>query len=130
MSRPKRVVLLLMALAMIGVGIIHFANPEPFVRIVPPVLPAPLALVYFTGACEIAGGLGLLWSRTRWLAAMGLVVFYVAVFPANINMAVNHLQMDPVHPAPEWVAWARLPFQALFIGVAYWLSRGGVDAKS
>lgn len=123
MSLAKRITLYVAAVAMVIVGILHFSNPEPFVRIVPAALPAPLLLVYVSGVAEIAGGLGLLWSRTRRLAAWGLIALYIAVFPANINMAVNHLQLDPAHPAAGWIAWARLPFQVLFIAIAWWLGR-------
>ncbi len=119
----KPIVRLLCALAMSVVGILHFATPEPFVRIVPAVLPAPLLLVYFSGACEIAFGLGLLIAKLRGPAAWGLILLFVAVFPANINMAINHLQLDPANPMPQWVAWARLPFQFLFIAGAFWLRK-------
>ena len=104
-------------------SIMHFVNPDPFVRIVPAILPAALLLVYISGAGEILGGLGLLIPKVRLYAGWGLIALYIAVFPANINMAINHLQLDPAHPIPEWVLWARLPFQALFIGLAYWLRK-------
>ncbi len=119
----KTIVRFACAAAMVVVGSTHFTNPEPFVRIVPDVLPAPLMLVYLSGAFEILGGVGLLVPRVRSFSAWGLIALYVAVFPANLNMAFNHLQLDPAHPLPEWVAWARLPFQALFIGLAYWLRK-------
>ncbi len=119
----KTIVRFIAAAAMIGVGITHFTNPDPFVRIVPALLPAPLLLVYVSGVFEILGGLGLLIPRVRLYAAWGLIALYVAVFPANINMALNHIQLDPAHPIPEWAAWGRLPFQFLFIGAAYWLRK-------
>ena len=119
----KRIIRPLFAAAMVGVGILHFVQPEPFVRIVPSALPAPLLLVYVSGFFEILGGLGLLIPKVRLYAAWGLIALYVAVFPANINMAINHLQLDPANPMPEWIAWARLPFQALFIGLVYWLRK-------
>jgi uncharacterized membrane protein len=107
---------------MVAIGIAHFANPDPFVRIVPAILPAKLALVYVSGACEIAGGLGLLLPLTRRLAGLGLIALYVAVFPANINMAVNHIPISD-KPLASWIPWARLPFQILFIAIAWWVSR-------
>lgn len=120
---PKQAVKVVTALAMIGVGIMHFLRPEGFVKIVPSYLPAPLMLVYVSGAFEMAGGAGLLVKRTQRAAAWGLVALYVAVFPANINMAIHHIQMDELTPLPVWVMWARLPFQALFIAVAWWLAQ-------
>jgi len=108
---------------MVIVGVSHFANPGPFVRIVPSALPAPLVLVYLSGAAEVGLGLLLLWGRTQRLAAYGLIALFVAVFPANINMAINGIQLDPASPMPAWAAWARLPLQAVLIAWA-WAVRG------
>ncbi len=108
---------------MVGVGISHFTTPDPYVRIVPSALPSPLALVYISGAFEVLGGIGLLVPRTRKAAAWGLILLYIAVFPANINMAVNEIQMEPGGGIPVWTMWARLPFQLVFIAWAYWFTR-------
>jgi len=112
----------LLAFLMVGVGALHFVNPEPFVRIVPPPLPAH-AMVYLSGVFEILGGLGLLVPKTRKFAAWGLIALYLAVFPANLYMAWNGIQLDPANPMPTWGAWVRLPFQALFIAWAYWFTK-------
>ena len=85
----------------------HFAHPATYLRIMPPPLPHPLALVYGSGACEVLGGLGLLPARTRRLAGWGLLALLLAVFPANVYMAVAHAQLG----IPGWVAWGRLPLQ-------------------
>lgn len=115
----KRAVRAFAAFAMCAVGALHFIQPEPFVSIVPAALPAPLALVYLSGFFEILGGIGLMIPRVQKYAAYGLIALYVAVFPANINMAVNH-----IHPeVPAWAAWGRLPFQFLFIALAWWLRK-------
>ena len=119
----KPIIRLVSAAAMVGIGVLHFLNPEPFLRIMPAVLPAPLLLVYVSGVFEILGGLGLLIPKVRLLAAWGLIALFIAVFPANLNHALNQLQLDPADPMPSWIPWARLPFQALFIGVAYWLRK-------
>lgn len=107
---------------MVVVGVVHFVRPEGFVRIVPAFLPAPLALVLISGAAEILGGLGLLVPRTRRLAAWGLIALYIAVFPANVNMALHRIPLGEAPVSPVFL-WARLPFQALFIAWAYWMSR-------
>jgi uncharacterized membrane protein len=120
-SLIKRIVRVVAALAMVGIGIMHFVEPEPFVRIVPAALPSPLALVYISGVFEILLGVGLLPQRTRRLSAFGLVALYLAVFPANINMAIQQIQMNPDNPIPVWAMWARLPFQLVFILVALWV---------
>jgi uncharacterized membrane protein len=111
-----------LAIVMIAVGALHFLRPEPFVRIVPACLPAPLALVLVSGAFEMAGGVGLLLPWLRRAASYGLITLYLAVLPANINMAVNRISLDDV-PLPDWALWLRLPFQAVFIAWAYWVGR-------
>ena len=122
-ARPKRVARHVLSVAMMTVGVLHFVNPTPFVRIVPSALPAPLFLVYLSGAIEISLGLALALRRTRTMAAWGLVALFVAVFPANINMAVNHIALDPANPTAEWVAWVRLPLQLALIAWAWWVRK-------
>ena len=111
-----------LALTMISIGILHFARPKPFVRIVPKFLAAPLALVYISGFFEIAGGVGLLIPATRVAAAWGLVALYIAVFPANIYMLTHNISLNPKKPIPKWALWVRLPFQFVFIAWAYWFT--------
>jgi len=118
----KLVALWALAIVMIGVGVLHFARPKPFVRIVPKYLPAPLALVYISGFFEILGGVGLLVPMTRTWAAWGLIALYIAVFPANIYMLTDNVSLDPKKPIPRWALWLRLPFQLVFIAWAYWLT--------
>ena len=102
------------AIAIMVVGFAHFAFPTPFVKIVPEMLPAPLALVYISGFFEILGGVGLLVPRVSRAAALGLIALYIAVFPANINMAVNQIHLDGIPDNPLF-PWLRLPFQAVLI---------------
>jgi uncharacterized membrane protein len=82
-----------------------------------------LALVLISGAFEILGGIGLLVPRFRRAAGIGLVALYVAVFPANVNMALHHVSLDGVTTLSPVLLWARLPFQALFIALTLWVSR-------
>ena len=117
----KRILRVILALAMTGVGVMHFTSPEPFVRIVPAALPAPLMLVYASGIAEIAGGIGILIPTLRRAAGLGLIALYVAVFPANVNMALNHLPLGN-DSVPMWALWMRLPFQIDFIAWAYWVA--------
>jgi uncharacterized membrane protein len=123
MQKVKLGLKVVLAAAMVAVGIAHFVAPEGFVRIVPAFLPVPLILVYVSGFCEMAGGAGLLLPRTQRAAAWGLIALYVAVFPANINMAIHHIQMNDQTPMPVAMMWLRLPFQALFIAWAFWFTR-------
>ncbi len=111
-----------LASIMVGIGLLHFLAPGPFVRIVPASLPAPLVLVLVSGFFEVLGGLGLLVPRARRAAGFGLVLLYLAVFPANINMAL-HPEISAPYGLPVWSLWARLPLQAVFIAWALWVGR-------
>jgi uncharacterized membrane protein len=115
----------ILASVMIGVGILHFAVPGPFVRIVPSALPTPRALVLVSGFFEVLGGVGLLLERVRRAASLGLVLLYLAVFPANVNM-VLHPEISAPYGIPYWTLWARLPLQAVFIAWALWVGAGDV----
>jgi uncharacterized membrane protein len=119
-ERARKVVRVMVALAMIGVGIDHFVAPDFFVRIVPRILPAPLVLVWVSGFFEALGGVGLLIPRVRRAAGIGLVLLYISVFPANINMCIHPELGGSI---PLWALWLRLPFQLLFIALALWVSR-------
>lgn len=124
-SQPKRRVRILAALAMCAIGVAHFLNPDAFVKIVPKLAPDPLpyVAVLVSGFFEIAGGVGLLIPRLQKAAAYGLIALYIAVFPANINMAMNDIQPAGVH-VPALLLWLRLPFQLVFITIAWWLRHG------
>ena len=115
----KLVLRVLLAIFMIVAGTLHWVTPDPFVKIVPSFLPYSLALVYISGVFEILGGIGLLVPPVSQAAAWGLIVLFIAVFPANINMAVNQIQMDGI-PDSDLLRWGRLPFQAVLIAWAWW----------
>jgi uncharacterized membrane protein len=125
MTWSERLLIGALAVAMIAVGVLHFVSPDPFVRIVPAYLPEPLLLVQVSGFFEIAGGVGLLIPRTRVAAAWGLFALFIAVFPANLNMAMNHIQPVPDAPVSSFAAWARLPFQLVLLAWAWRIARGG-----
>ena len=108
-----------LAVIFVGAGVMHFVKPEPFEKIVPPALPQKKALVYASGLAEILGGLGLLFRRTRKAAGWGLVALLVAVFPANVYMAVSGRFASV---APQWALWARLPLQPLIMAWVWWAS--------
>jgi uncharacterized membrane protein len=112
----------LLALFMVAAGANHFVAASTYAAMVPVELPAPLMLVYISGIAEMLGGLGLLLPATRKLAAWGLVALYLAVFPANLNMAINHLPLGDSE-VPSWALWARLPLQGVLIAWAWWFTR-------
>ena len=79
-------------------------------------------MVYLSGVAEIAGGIGLLLPLVRRAAAWGLVVLLVAVFPANIYMALDRVQVTAT-PLPAWQLWARLPLQFVLIWWTLWCTK-------
>ena len=95
-------------------------NPDFYVAIMPPYLPAHLALVYLSGLFEILGGILVLVPRVRAVAGWGLVVLLLAIFPANIHMAVSPELFPDMSPVALYV---RLPLQVLLIAWAYWATR-------
>ncbi len=114
----------LLGVLFVAAGLNHFWKPEFYVRIMPPYLPWPHELVLISGVFEILGGIGLLIPRLTVPAAWGLIALLVAVFPANIHMALNpEVGADLFPNLPPAVWWARLPFQVLFIAWAYWFTR-------
>lgn len=121
-SSRKELLRGVLAVAIIIVGITHFIRPEQYARIVPPELPAPIALVYISGVFEILGGIGLLIPQVSVAAAWGLIALFIAVFPANINQAIHSIPIEgiPHHPL---LYWFRLPFQAVLISWAWWYTR-------
>jgi uncharacterized membrane protein len=101
---------LLLGAFFLAAGSLHFLKPRPYVAIVPDALPRKLDLVYASGVAEIAGGAGVIAGRRA--AGWWLIATLIAVFPANVNMAVN---ADRFRAVPEPLLWARLPVQGLLI---------------
>lgn len=95
-------------------GVMHFVIPRAYRRIMPPYVPAPKAMVYLSGVAEIVGGAGLMRERSRRPAGLWLVATLVAVFPANLHMALHPDEFSAV-PGGARTLWARLPFQGVFI---------------
>lgn len=123
-ARVKTALRWLLTIFMVGAGANHFVHPAPYLGMMPAEIPASwhALLVQISGIAEIAGGLGLILPRTRRLAAWGLIALFIAVFPANVNMAVNHLPLGTT-TLPAWALWARLPLQILLIAWAWWYAR-------
>lgn len=106
-----------MGLLFVAAGLNHFYNPEFYLKIMPPYLPWHYALVLVSGAAEALLGGALIVSRTSRYAAWGLILLLIAVFPANIYMAM-HPELFPDLPTAG--LYLRLPIQVLLILWAYW----------
>ncbi|MDF9746815.1 DoxX family protein [Natrinema salsiterrestre] len=130
LHRLERPLLYLMGPAYVVAGALHFVVPELYVQIVPPILPAALALVYLSGLAEMAVGVGLLIPRTRRRAAWATVALLVAIFPANVYMATHGVVIEgaPGGGDPsDLVRWGRLPLQGVLILWALWYTRPPTD---
>lgn len=104
----------LLAAFFIMAGTLHFVFPDSYVAVMPPSFPSPGLLVALSGACEIAGGLGVLWQPVRRAAGLGLVLLCIAVLPANWQMLVGAMAADK----PQWQLAAlvlRLPLQGVLV---------------
>ena len=123
MRRLKTVSLWLMAAFYVGAGINHFRAPEFYLPIMPPFLPWHSELVFLSGVAELIVGIGLLIPRTRVLAAWGAIALLIAVFPANIHMALADVPVGDPPRSSGALRWVRLPFQFLFIAWAWWHTR-------
>ncbi len=114
----------LLAIAFVLAGINHFLNPAFYLRMMPPVLPAPLFLIYLSGVFEIALGILLLLPKFTRFAAWGLIALLIAVFPANVYMASN----PQIFPEFSSIAiYARLPLQLVLIALMFWFTRKKLD---
>ena len=101
----------------ISAGLLHFTNTNWFLQIVPPYLPIKLELVYLSGLLEVILGIMLIVPFLRYYAGWGLILLLIAVYPANIYLAQTN---GPAMNTSAPLAWGRLPFQFIFIGIAYW----------
>jgi uncharacterized membrane protein len=115
---------LVLGIVYAAAGVAHLVSPGGFLKITPTWVPYPDAVVFLTGVAEIAGGLCLAFvPRLRWAAAIGLALYAVCVFPANINHALNNIAIGG-----EALTWRyhgpRLAFQPVIVWLALWT--GGV----
>jgi len=110
----------LLALFFVVASANHFRTPEIYLGMMPPWLPAPGLMNTISGAAEIFGGIGLLIAATRRAAGWGLIALLIAVFPANLHVALQgHMPGTGFSPLTLWL---RLPFQAIFIAAVWWVA--------
>lgn len=127
-SRRRAISRGVLAAFMVFMGVLHFVAIDLFVQIVPPFLPAPRALVWLSAVFDVLLGAGLLVRASRRWSSFGLAALFVAIFPANIYMAVANVDIVGL---PSWfphlsetAKWVRLPVQLAFI---WWALRAGRD---
>jgi uncharacterized membrane protein len=98
---------------------------EDLVRMTPAWVPYPRAMVYFTGACELLGAIGLLVPVVQRAAGLALVLLFVALLPANVHAARSGLTL---RGKPVTQLWLRVPMQVLFIALTWWAAQVGPGA--
>ena len=108
---------------LIYVGITHFTSLDFMRRIMPPYIPGHDLMIYFSGVIEIVLGIMLLINKYRAMAAWGMILLFIAVFPANIYLFQN----QEIVPAPYFLHVFRLLLQPVFILWAFWYTRPDQD---
>ena len=116
----KQILKWIFAAGFVLAGANHFYNTDFYLKIMPPVFPAPLFLIYLSGVFEIVLGALLLVPKLTRLAAYALIALLLAVFPANIYMA-QHAELFPEFSATA--LYLRLPAQIILIIWAFWFTR-------
>ncbi len=110
-----------LAVMLLLTGSAHFTSiREVLVRMVPPWMPAPRMVIFVTGLLEILGAIGLLVPRFQRSAGIALVLFFIAVLPANIYAAQSGMLLGGQPATPVWI---RVPIQLLFIALAWWSTK-------
>ena len=112
--------ILIMSIFYINIGVRHFLEPEWFLYIIPPYLKfIGLELVYLSGIFEILFGVLLLFPKYRRISAYGIILLLIAVYPANIYLALNEEPQQLIDVSSFMASWVRLPLQFVLIGIAY-----------
>jgi len=123
MSTPKRILLWVMAVFYIVAGLMHFIRPDFYMPMMPPYLPWHAGLIFLSGVAELVLGIAILIPSLRPLAGWGIIALLIAIFPANLHIALYNV---PVFGNPEGAGiwnWVRLPIQLLLIWWAWWYTQ-------
>jgi uncharacterized membrane protein len=110
-----------MSVMLLFTAIGHFIYTEGMVMLIPDFFPIKTTLVYLTGILEICAAIGLMIPRFQKITAWLLIIFFVAILPANINAALNNIDLrtgSNTGPGAEYL-WFRIPLQILFIVWTY-----------
>ena len=119
-SHTKKVLLFAFSIFFIGAGLDHLVNPEFYLSIMPPIFPMHSEAVLISGVLEIVGGIAVLMPGLRRAAGWGIFVLLIAVYPANIYMALY----PELFPSIHWgFLYFRLPLQFLFLYWAFSVTR-------
>jgi uncharacterized membrane protein len=124
MTRSQRLLAGFFALA----GSMHFVRPRAYEAIMPPYVPRHREVVLASGVAELAGAAAMIPAQSRQLARWWLIGVLVAVFPANVHMAISPEQVRglDLDRIPRWALWARLPLQPLMV---LWVWRATAEKR-
>lgn len=114
----------LIAFSFIAAGLLHFLKTRMYMQIMPEYIPWHKAMVWISGLAEVVGGLGILLPVTRLPAVYGLLLLLLAVFPANIDMAVKSYRKAGLSPY-TWLLLLRLPLQFVLMYWVWWAGTHG-----
>ncbi len=123
MSWPKRIFLGMMAAFFLFGGVQHFTNTDFYIPMMPPYLPWHEGLIYLSGGAEIGLGIAVLVPQVRRVAAWGIILLLVAIFPANIHIALYNVPLAGAEEGAGILNWVRLPFQLVLIAWAWCFTR-------
>ena len=116
----RKILRILIATAYLIAGVAHLRAPGGFLQITPDWVPFPEAVVALTGVAEIAGAIGLMIPRLRYAAGVGLALYALCVWPANINHALNDIAIGG-RDVSWWYHGPRLVLQPVIIWLALWV---------
>ena len=122
MKYVKLLTIYFMSISYTYVGVRHFIDPDFFLAIMPNYLPFHLGFVYLSGVAEVSFGVLLFFKKTRTFASYGLIILLISVFPANLHLVESELSQSILGVTKNQTIM-RLPFQILFISLAYWHSK-------
>lgn len=108
-----------LSIMLLATGIAHFTSTESMVQMMPEFMPLKKEIVYFTGVCELLAVVGLLWDKTSRLTAVMLIIFFLAILPANILGSLKEVRFGGMEYGAMYLFF-RIPLQILFIFWAYY----------
>jgi uncharacterized membrane protein len=108
-----------MAVMLIVTGVAHFTNADFMIEMMPEFVPMKREVVYFTGICELLAVFGLIWNKTSKLTSVALMIFFIAILPANIIGSLKNVPLGGMDYGALYLLF-RIPLQILFILWVYY----------
>ncbi|MCJ8344704.1 DoxX family membrane protein [bacterium] len=117
LSKVQLVIRICLGVLFVGAGFSHFSElKHDYLAMLPPMVPGGMIMIYFTGLCEMIGGVGIQFSKKRGPMAIALIIFLIAVLPANVNAAIKEI---PFGGKPAIALYPRLTAQFILIALLW-----------